>query len=120
MKFNWCTITVKDMEQSLRFYREIVGLALSDRHAAGPGIELAFLGDGETKVELICNQNDQSENLYSGVSLGFEVPSLEEKMRFIECKGIKLDSGPFEPNPYIRFFFVRDPNGLKIQFVERR
>ncbi len=46
MKFCWCTITVKDMEESLKFYQEVVGLKLNRRFEAGPGVEIAFLGDG--------------------------------------------------------------------------
>ena len=36
MKFCWVTITVKNMEESLRFYQEIVGLTIDRRFQAGP------------------------------------------------------------------------------------
>lgn len=52
MKITWVTLSVKDMEESLRFYQEIVGLNIVNRFPAGPGVEIVFLGDGETKVEL--------------------------------------------------------------------
>lgn len=105
------------MEESLGFYQEIVGLSLNKRYQAGPAVEIAFLGEGDTQVELICVQGEKAVGC-EGVSLGFIVPSLDEKMRFIEEKGLPVDSGPFQPNPHIRFLFVRDPNGVKIQFVE--
>lgn len=47
MKFCGCTITVKDLEEVLNFYQEIVGLSLNRRFAAGPGREVAFLGAGQ-------------------------------------------------------------------------
>ncbi|SNS29431.1 Glyoxalase/Bleomycin resistance protein/Dioxygenase superfamily protein [Anaerovirgula multivorans] len=50
MKFCWCTITVKNMEDSLKFYQEIVGLSISGRFQAGPGMENSFLGDDLTKA----------------------------------------------------------------------
>ena len=37
---------------------------------------------------------------------------------FIKEKGLSVYEGPFQPNPTIKFFYVLDPNGLKIQFVE--
>ena len=40
MKFCWCTIGVKDMDASVKFYQEIVGLHISRRFAAGPGLEM--------------------------------------------------------------------------------
>ncbi|MEG3070260.1 MAG: VOC family protein [Candidatus Syntrophopropionicum ammoniitolerans] len=44
MKFCWCTISVNNLEQSIRFYQQIVGLSLNRRFVAGPGVEIAFLG----------------------------------------------------------------------------
>jgi lactoylglutathione lyase len=43
---------------------------------------------------------------------------VELLMAFMKENGIAIHSGPFQPNPGIRFFYVLDPNGLKIQFVE--
>ena len=118
MKFCWCTITVKDMEESLKFYQEVVGLKLNRRFEAGPGVEIAFLGDGETQIELICRGNNETVNIGEDISLGFEVNSIEEMMKFVKEKDIDIHSGPFQPTPNANFFFVADPNGLKIQFVE--
>lgn len=118
MAFLWTTITVKNMEESLRFYQEIVGLPLNARFGAGPGVEISFLGEGDTKIELICHDNTGDSNPGTGISLGFDVKSLDEKMAFLEEKGIEIHSGPFAPNPHTKFFFILDPNGLKIQFVE--
>lgn len=118
MKFSWATLYVKDMEESLNFYQEIVGLKIVNRFNAGPGMEIAFLGNGGTQVELIYSQADQDINMGSSISLGFEVDSLDEMITFIKEKGLEVHSGPFQPNPSTRFFFVVDPNGLKIQFIE--
>jgi len=106
------------MEESLKFYQEIVGLKLDRRFKAGPGVEIAFLGDGETKVELICDEAKKNVDLGKDISLGFEVNSVDDKMAFVKEKGIAIHSGPFQPNEHVKFFFVLDPNGLRVQFVE--
>jgi len=36
----------------------------------------------------------------------------------LEEKGIEVIGGPFQPNQHIKYIFVLDPNGLRIQFVE--
>ena len=118
MKFCWCTLTVKNMEESLKFYQDLVGLKVEKRFNAGPGTEIVFLGDGETKVELICNEANDKCNMGSDISLGFEVDSIDEMMILAKERGITIASGPIQPNPHVKFFFVMDPNGLKIQFVE--
>jgi len=118
MKFNWCTLMVKNMEESLKFYKDIVGLQVDRRFNAGPGKEITFLGDRETKIELVCDESQKEVNLGHDISLGFEVNSVDEMMTFVKEKGIAIHSGPFQPNPHIKFFYVLDPNGLKIQFAE--
>lgn len=120
MKFCWSTLTVKDMEESLKFYKEIVGLKENKRFQAGPGMEIVFLGEGETQIELIYNANKKDINMGADISLGFQVSSLDEMMEFVKEKGIDIHSGPFQPNPSTRFFYVLDPNGLRIQFVESK
>ncbi len=118
MNFCWTTLNVNDLEESLEFYQEIVGLKIARKFAAGPDREIAFLGDGQTKVELVDDKNREPVNIGEDISLGFEVDSVSEKIDFIKENGIAIHSGPFEPNPNIKFFFIQDPNGLKIQFVE--
>ena len=118
MKYLWSTIHVKDMEKSLGFYQEVVGLALNKRFPAGPDTEISFLGDGETQVELICDKNVKEVHIGKDISLGFEVDSVDAMMDLVKQKGIDIVAGPISPNPHATFFFVEDPNGVRIQFVE--
>ncbi|MGO1370109.1 VOC family protein [Senegalia sp. (in: firmicutes)] len=118
MKFCWSTLNVNNMEESLKFYEEIVGLKVDRRFNAGANTEIAFLGDGETKIELICNDDQKQVNLGNDISWGFEIKSLDEMIEKIKDNQITIEAGPIQPNPHVKFFFVRDPNGLKIQFVE--
>lgn len=118
MKYCWTTLMVKNLEESIEFYKEIVGLEINRRFNAGPGVEIAFLGDGETKIELVCNESIKEVNYGQDISIGFEANSLDEMLSFVKERGIAVHSGPIQPNPHTRFFYVLDPNGLKIQFVE--
>ena len=118
MKFCWSTLRVKDMEESLKFYQEVVGLNMNHRFNAGPAMEIAFLGEGETKIELICDKNSNEVSVGTDISWGFEVSSVDEMINYVKEKGIAIESGPFSPNAHTKFFFVKDPNGLRIQFVE--
>jgi len=118
MKFCWCTVRVKNMEESLKFYKDIVGLPVSRRFANGATGEIVFLGDGETKIELIYDETHKNINIGQDISIGFEVNSVDEMIDFIKSKGYEVESGPFQPNPHVKFFFVKDPNGVRVQFVE--
>lgn len=118
MKFCWVTIMVENMENSIKFYEEILGLSINRRFAARPGVEICFMGQGETQVELICNEMQENPSQFNGISLGFVVESLDSMIDYIGEKGLKVFEGPIQPNPHIKFFYVKDPDGLKIQFVE--
>ena len=115
MSFCWCTVHVKDLDASVRFYEDIVGIHVVRRFGSPTGAEIAFMGDGDTKLELIGNQGGYSG---SGISIGFTVDDLDEKLAFVKEKGVAVHSGPFSPNPATRFFYVQDPDGLLVQFVQ--
>lgn len=50
MKYLWTTLQVSNMDQSLDFYQNIMGLTCNERHPAGPGMELAFWETGKRKL----------------------------------------------------------------------
>lgn len=119
MKYLWTSIHVKDMDESLKFYQEIVGLNFIERFNAGPGMEIAFLGDGETKIELICSEKLKNMNAGNALSLGFEATSLDEMLNLVKKNGIEIKTGPVQPNANLKYFIIIDPNGVKIQFAQQ-
>jgi lactoylglutathione lyase len=118
MKFCWITINVRDFEKSLEFYTKVVGLSVDRMMNPSPKMKIAFLGSGETKVELIHDEASGSRSYGKDVSIGFEVNSIDAFMGVLREKGIELESGPHQPNPMIKFIYVLDPNGFRVQFVE--
>ncbi len=118
MKMCWCTIMVRDMERSVLFYKDVLGLSIQRRFTAPDGMMLAFLSDGDSsQVELI--QADRSPAYEgAGISLGFETASLADSMETFRQKNIEIIKGPFEVGGGTKFFYVKDPDGLDIQIVE--
>lgn len=116
MKMLWTTINVMDLDKSLAFYRDIFGVDPNRRFKPAPGIEIAFLGEGEVQLELIQSDNFP-EGIYRGLSIGFNVDSVDEKKAELEEKG--YETTPIEsPNPHLKFFFIKDPDGVSVQFAE--
>jgi lactoylglutathione lyase len=118
MKFYWVTINVKDMEKSLQFYQEVIGLNINRRIKPNSDMEIIFLGSSETQIELIYNAKADNIVIGKDISLGFVVDSIEQISEILKKKNIPLHSGPFQPNPSIKFIYALDSNGVKIQFVE--
>ena len=119
MKVNWVTFGVCDLEKSVQFYNEVLGLKISARFGS-PEHQIVMLGnENETKIELIFEPNLKIENPGAGVSVGLEIDQLDQLVQTLKEKGHQV-RGPIAPNPRIRFFFVRDPDGYTIQLVEQK
>lgn len=119
MKFCWCTLTVNNLERSVKFYQDIIGLKIVRELEPQSGVKIVFLGDGETYIELIYNETVKEVNIGQNISLGFEVESVIDEINFLQRKGIQIESGPFRPDPHVKFINILDPNGLKIQLIEK-
>ena len=88
MSFCWSTLRVKNLEESIRFYADVIGLEVVSKFSAGPGVEIAFLGKGETKIELICVGESRDTIVGNDISWGFEVESLDKMLVLVKEKGI--------------------------------
>ncbi len=119
MKASWITIYVKNMEESLKFYTEIIGLEIAHRSSPQEGLDIAFLNAGDIQVELICDSNKSEISIGEDISLGFSIDSLELTIKNIKEKSVKNIIGPISPSPHISFIFIFDPNGFKIQIAEQ-
>lgn len=117
LRMNWITLRVRDLEASLHFYNKILGLPI-ERRFKSRGREIVMLGtEGQPKIELI-QSTDQVLKPACGVSVGFEVTSLDEAIEHLSQQGIPVARGPITPNPHLRFFYVLDPDGFEVQIAE--
>ena len=115
MKMVHVTIYTGCLEESIKFYEDVVGLKIqNDLRQFGEKIVFLAKDAGDTQVELI----DDPEKAYkgSGISMGFHVDDVEAKREEVLAKG--LNPTPIiTPNPHVKFFFVEDPNGVTVQFI---
>jgi len=120
MEYCWCTIDVADPEESVKFYSGFLGLRQKSRFSPRPGMEIIFLTDGKgSEIELIKPLGNESAGSHrKGISIGFEVPSLDEAVEKAGKLGIPVLEGPFV-TPKVKFFFTADPDGTRIQIVEK-
>lgn len=75
MRFCWCSIRVKNMEESIHFYMEVAGLSIRRKLSAWPNIEIVFMGDGRDEIELIYDPKIEPPEPGDGVAIGFETES---------------------------------------------
>ena len=115
MKMVHVTIYTGCLEDSIKFYEDIVGLNIqNDLRKLGGNIVFLAKDNGDTQVELI----DEPEKAYrgAGISMGFHVDDVEAKREEVIEKGFN-PTPIIAPNPHVKFFFVEDPNGVTVQFI---
>ena len=122
MKLLWTTLYVKNLDDAIAFYTDLAGLQLQRRFPAGPGIEIAFMGNGtdnETLVELLADSSKTTVQFGEFISIGFAVDSVDAMLHKISSAGIPVHGGPVE-TPAMKYFTVKDPNGLNVQFFQQK
>ena len=116
MRMGHITIRTCHFSDEIRFYQEIAGLKIV-RDLRDRGSNIVFLADGEdqTRIEII----EEKETEISGndhISIGFHTKDAEKLRKDLTAKG--YEASPItSPAPVIRFFFVRDPAGVLVQFL---
>ncbi|MGI5873918.1 MAG: VOC family protein [Bacillota bacterium] len=108
------TIHTARFEESVAFYRDIVGLTEEQRLPGGRRIVFLTTAPEETAIELI--EEEAPSPVGDGISVGFNVEDVAAKRRFCLKKGVDATE-IFSPGPNVAFFFVKDPNGVTIQFI---
>lgn len=116
MRYVLTTLEVTDMDKSMEFYRDILGVPVIKEFENKNGAKIAMLGDSSgAHLELICQGKELIRPLESGISIGFET---EHVMALLERIG-RPYTGPIEPNPHLRFYFTTDPDGYRVQLMEK-
>lgn len=112
------TVETENLKESIDFYAWLLDLPVSRRMEIPDG-EIAFLGEEETKLELICRKDYKRTGTAEGITVGFAVPSLKDKITVLDEKRIP-HSPVITPNPHVMFFYLTDPNGIRIQLLEEK
>ena len=113
---------VNDLEKTVRFYRDVLGLNETGHHKSPRGSELVFMKapESDEEIELCCYPGSGPVQVQPDLThLAFEVDDLEEFARQLEKKGVKLSDGPTRSSSGSVFAFVDAPEGYEIELIQR-
>jgi lactoylglutathione lyase len=118
-------IRVGDLDKSIAFYTEILGMQLLRRQDYPDGrFTLAFVGYGdenkEAVLELTHNWDTPGYDLGNGYGhIALAVPDAAAACAAIKARGGKVvrDAGPMKHGKTI-IAFVEDPDGYKIELIQ--
>ncbi len=117
------SITVKDMNESIAFYTQRMGMKLVERRdSRQKNAEIAFLeiGGSSHRIELTCwkdkkdyTKGDQLDHIAFGVA------DLEMFVEEAKRQGIEIAKEPYMLGTS-RIAFIKDPNGISIELIEHK
>ena len=119
-------IRVGDLDRSLAFYTEVLGMRVLRRTDYPEGrFTLAFVGYGEESqgavIELTFNWDTSAYELGNGFGhIALEVPDAYAACAEIKKRGgrVTREAGPMKHGTTV-IAFVEDPDGYKIELIER-
>lgn len=117
-------VRVGNLDKSLKFYKEALDLDIAER-LDFEGFSLVYLRNDENDMEIELTWNEGTEEYTHGSGYGHIAVAVEE-LEVDHAKLTELGYAPADIKEFHRdgqllakFFFVLDPDGYKIEFLQR-
>jgi lactoylglutathione lyase len=125
MKYLHTMIRVNNLDESIKFYTEILGMNLISKTDYPEGeFTLAFLSHGTSKedpsIELTYNYGKHSYDLGNAFGhIAFGTEDIYGTCEKLKAKGGKVvrEPGPMKHGTTV-IAFIEDPNGYKIELIQ--
>ena len=110
------SLTVRDLEASVAWYRDALGFAVDQRHERGGTVMSVSLRAGD--VRILLNQDDGARGTDRVKGEGFSMmittsQPVDDVAARVKAAGGTLDTEPADMPWGVRAFRVRDPDGFR-------
>src|SRR5438045_2073990 len=112
---------VQDLEKTLSFYKDVLGLEEVRRHTSPRGSQLVFLKAPGSEEEIEICKFDASGPVQVGpdlTHLAFEVDDLEAFAKEAAAKGYPLSDGPTKTGSGSVIAFLDAPEGYEVELIQ--
>src|SRR5579872_703580 len=122
--FFYTGITVRDLDRSIKFYTEIMGMRMVDRvknpYTNGEFAELVSREGELPNLEL--NWYADKKDYKNGDELdhlGFLVEDAYKEIERFKKLGIEIAKEPYESKNHV-IFFIKDPDGIWLEIISKK
>src|SRR3954453_5286322 len=112
---------VQDLEKTVTFYRDVLGLEETRRHISGRGSQLVFFKAPGSEEEIEICKFDESGPVQVGpdlTHLAFEVDDLQAFAKEAAAKGYPLSDGPTKTSSGSVIAFLDAPEGYEVELIQ--
>lgn len=114
---------VNDIEASVKFYTQALGLTVSRSHTSPRGAQLVFLATPDSDVEIeLCQMPAGAEPVKVQpdlMHLAFAVDDLEAFAAAVKAKGFALSDGPTKTSSGSVIAFLDAPEGYEVELIQK-
>jgi len=113
---------VEDLEKTVHFYREVLGLEQTRTHQSPRGSKLVFFKAPQSEEEIEICSFPASGPVQVGpdlTHLAFEVEDLEAFAKHAASKGYPLSDGPTQTGSGSIIAFIDAPEGYEIELIQK-
>ena len=113
---------VNDLERTVKFYENALGLTVARRSISPRGAQIVFLAtpNSDEEIEICQLPNSPSVQVQPDLMhLAFEVEDLAAFTAAIEKKGYKLSDGPTKTGSGSIIAFIDAPEGYEIELIQK-
>ncbi|MCM3575638.1 VOC family protein [Mesobacillus subterraneus] len=110
MRLHHIGLEVTNLEESINFYTDLLGLELESR-LSFLGEKIAFLASRHFRLELVCHPHSTNS-----VHICFEVPDLQQVIKTLESN--QIAEGPYKLDNGWETVFFEGPNHEMIEFLQ--
>lgn len=119
MNISFITIPVTSLEDTIKFYQEIMDFQVVTRFGAGPAIEIVFMADKNgNQLEFIQRGGEEIQHDGS-ISIGFYVEDINATADYLRKNNVQITAGPIALPSGVKLLHARDLNGVALGFVQR-
>ncbi len=120
IKFNHFNFNVLDLEKSLKFYNDALGLTpVREKTASDGSFKLVYLGDGITEFTLELTYLTDRKEPYNLGECEFHLAFHTDEYDAWHEKHKEMGVICFE-NPGMGIYFISDPDGYWLEIVPER
>ncbi len=117
------SLTVKDLERSRDWYRDVLGFSVDREHERGGKVMGVALKAGD--VRILINQDDGAKGTDRVKGEGFSfmittTQNVDDLAQRVRERGGTFDTEPMDTRWGTRMFRVRDPDGFKFTITSER
>lgn len=116
-------IGVTDLDRSVAFYTDVLGLTIADRIDGGPGTVVLSADTATLRLTQVGVQGERDKWLTNDLQrgfrhLGFKVNHTDTVAQRVRDAGIPLHLEPTDAEGCVRIAFFQDPDGVMLEVVQ--